>query len=233
MVLNKKNINMVAVAALLIFGIAIFVYKEEHGVINIVNLFIPIVGLVFIVLDKRMYIFYAIVCFLITAFGGESNFSGAVFFFMSVYDDKSKKSIWINSILMVIGLVINVFNSGYLTLYPLAMVVAFSFVFLHMYVRFWPISEVRQYIGLGRGLTVEQLEAIDKMKEGKSHKDAAKELGISRSAYSTRLSGLRGKYHTENDSKLTIALIKDGIISLNSLTDVNISPKTLNKPDNS
>ena len=227
MALKETVVNLITAIILLVFNLILLFIDKSGGVQRYVSISLPIILFVFIFIfkNKNIYLFYTIVGILITLYGDPDNFSGSVFFFISLYDNKSKHNIYINSILMVFSICFKYYFIAYTPINIIGMSVAFFFILSHLYIRFWPVSEVRQKIGLRKGLTVEQLQTIEKLLEGKGHAQSAKELNIERPTFSARLGSIRKRYNVNNDLQLAVALMEDGVISLNSFTNVKIDNK--------
>lgn len=231
MVLTKFNTNIITAALLIVLNMVMYVFDKSGGLDRYINIFIPIIAFVFIFIfkNKNMYIFYTIVGVLITGFTSQANFSGSVLFFISMYDNKSKKNFTANIILIITAMCINAYRFNYLQAHIFSMMIAFFFVFSHMYSRFWNITDIKSKIGLNKGLTVEQIQTIEKLLEGKGHAQSAKELNIERPTFSARMGSIRKRYNVTNDLQLAISLIEDGVISLNSSTNVKSDNKTLHR----
>ncbi len=233
MVLTKKNINIITSILLVVFNIICYIFDENYeiGTARVVSFLIPIVVLIttLIAKEKNIYFIYILVGLLTTVFGTSDNPSGSIYYFMGIYDCKNKKTIITTAIIAIVSLAIKPYfvEMTYVSIF--SMIIAFLFISAHMYVRFWPIAEVREFIGSRRGLTMEQMDAVKKMVEGKKHQQAADELGVERSTFTMRVSGLRSRYKVKNDLQLGIALIKDDVISLNSLTTDKTTETDLNE----
>lgn len=231
MVLTKNNINIITASLLFLLNLLVIFIDKSGGYDRIASISITIMAFIFIVVlrNKNIYFFYSMVGVLITVFGGADNLSGAIFFFISAYDKKTKTNIFINIILCSLSLFIKSYfmeklvpEPEYTIAHIFSLLIGFFFVLSHMYVRFWNISEIKSKIGLNKGLTVEQLQTIEKLIEGKGHSQSAKELNIERTTFSARIGSIRKRYNVSNDFQLAIMLIEDNVISLNTLTNAKI-----------
>lgn len=231
MALNKTLINLTTAIILIFFNLVLLLLDNSGGIQRYVSISIPLIMFVFIFIFKNnnIYIFYTITGILVTLFGSPDNFSGSIFFFMSGYDHKSKINLSINGISAIISICLKYYIVGFTPVNIIGMVVAFYFIIGHLYVRFWNIAEIKSKIGLNKGLTVEQLQTIEKLLEGKGHAQSAKELHIERPTFSARMGSIRRRYKVTNDLQLAISLIEDGVISINSFTNVKPDTSELNK----
>ena len=222
MVLSKTKVNTITAILLFIFNLIMLILDKSKGMYRYINLMIPVLAFVFIFIlkNKNFYIFYMIIGILITGLTSQANFSGAVMFFIAMYDNKSNRNIRINIVFIFLSLCLNTYKSGYLDAHIFSMVIAFIFVFFHMYVRFWSSPVVNTHECEKKGYTREQRETIEMLQLGLKHKDAAERLNISRSAYSDRVATLRARYGVKDDFQLALALVDDNIISVNTPTVV-------------
>ncbi len=217
--LNKGKVNLITASLLLSFNIMLLFLDDSGGVSRVFNISIPLLLFVFMSIfkNKNIYLFYTIVGVLVTIKGTPDNFSPAIFFFLSAYDNKSKTNIYLNFILMILSLSVKYYINDIYIAEMSAMPIAYFFTLSHMYIRFWPTSPVDKEESHSKGLTPEQIETIEMLMKGVKHGPAAEALNIERKTYSARVSGLRKRYNVESDFQLAIALQKDGIISSNSL----------------
>jgi hypothetical protein len=220
--LTKNRINLITALILLFLNCILVIFDNSMGMDRYINFSIPIIALIFLYIykDKNIYPFYSIAGFLITAFGEPDNPSGAIFFFMSMYDEKSDKNIYSNTILIVISLCLKAYLVESFSANIFSSMVAFFFIFSHMYNRFWNISNVNKEVAIKKGLSPEQIKTIDHLIQGESQTVAARKLNIERSAYSKRVKSLKDRYGVDSEFQLAISLSKDGIISVNELTNV-------------
>lgn len=108
-------------------------------------------------------------------------------------------------------------------------IIVFYFVIAHMYTRFWSIADTEEKHCENKGLTPEQIATIDMLLKGLTHKESAELLNIERKTYTARVASLRKRFNAKSDFLLSITLVKEGFISLNTLAYANIDDKTLNK----
>jgi len=227
MVLTKYRINLATAFMLLISNAIMWLIENPVGIDRYVSLLIPIIAFVFLIIYKKrnIYLFYMIVGCLITIWGTTDNFSGAIFFFFSMYDNKSEKNLWLNSIVIVLSFCVKAYLIGYLTSDIFAVMTAFLFIFAHMYVRFWPIADIREHKEvLSKGFTIEQSDTIKTLLMDLRHHESADKLHIGRKAYTARVGALRERYNTTTDFMLALKLVEDGIININDLANA----KTVN-----
>ena len=219
MVLTKNNTTTITPILLLLFNIIMLLFDDSFNLDRIVNLSIPIVALIFIFIlrNKNIYLFYTMVGFAITAFGDQANFSGAIFIFMSIYDHKTKNNLIINIIALISALCLQTYIIKYLDAHIFSMLIAFFFVFSHMYIRFWSVVKLKESELHKQGLTVEQIQTIDCLEKGYKHQKAARILHIERKTYSARVSSLRHRYGVDTDFQLGKKLSEDSMLSSNSL----------------
>lgn len=218
MVIKKVTVNLMTAILILSFNLIMFFVDGSHTIDRYVDLFIPTLGMIIILIlkDKNIYPFYTIVGSMITMFGTYGNFSGVVFFYISANDKKTKNNIIINILTATISLCVKIYITKYYTAHIFSMIIAFVFIALHLYVRFWN-TEINQEEAKAIGLTPEQIDTIKMLQRGYKHQEAAEILHIERNTFSARVSGLRKRFGVETDFQLAIILMKNNIISLNVL----------------
>ena len=228
MVLNKYRINLITAALLLISNAAMFILDNSHTIDRYVSLSIPIIAFIFLGIyrEKSIYPFYTIVAVLTTIFGTTDNPSGAIFFFMSMYDKRTNKNVYFNIVLMVLSLCIKAYIIEYFIAHIFSLIIAFFFIIGHMYVRFWPIADIREHKELTpKGFTIEQADTITTLLKDLRHQESADELRIGRKAYTARVSALRDRYNITTDFMLALKLVEDEIININDLANANLTEK--------
>jgi len=227
MALNKYRIN--ALTALIIFtaNIITLIITQSHIVDNYINIVIPVVafGFIFFTKKKNIYLGYSIAGCLITFFGGMENPTGAIFFFISAYDHRTERNIYTNIILAIISFSAKAYINNYATYDVIAIIAAFFFIIGHMYVRFWPIADIREHRESEKRFTPEQWDTIQTLLMDMRHQEAADQLCIERKTFTARVAHLRKLYDVKTDFHLALKLIDDGVITVNDLANA----KTVNK----
>lgn len=222
MVINQRFVNTSTSILLLVYQLTMLFIEGSRDLGRFINIVIPLVALflIWVIKIKNLSYFYMSVGILITIFGTYGNFSGAVLFFMAMYDNKKMLSVCMNISAIALSLLIKMYYMSYFNAHMFAYVIIFMFVLFHMYVRFWSSPVVNTHECDRKGYTREQRETIEMLQLGLKHKDAAEKLNISRSAYSDRVAVLRAKYKVKDDFQLALALVDDKIISINTPTTV-------------
>jgi len=222
MVIDEKSNNIITAILLLFFNIIMFFSDDSHTIDRYVNLLIPTIALIFIYIfrNKKLFLFYALIGVLITIFGTYGNFSGSIFFFFSVTDNRTIKNIYFNLFLLISSLCVKICFIDYFTPHIFSMLIAYYFILSHLYVRYWNTYKEPKIKNIG--LTVEQIQTVKMLIQGRKHQSAADFLNIDRKTYSARVSSLRSRYNVETDFQLAIKLIESDIISLNSIAKEKI-----------
>ena len=226
MALTKYRTNILTALIILIANVITLIITNLHNVDNYINILIPVIafGFLFFTKKKNIYLFYTIVGSLITLFGSIGNVTGAVFFFISIYDHRTERNIYINIALAIITFSVKAYINNYATYDVFAIIAAFFFIIGHLYVRFWPIADIREYKELTpKGFTIEQADTIKTLLKDLRHKEAAEGLRIGRKAYTARVATLRERYNVTTDFLLALKMIEDGTISINDLANANLT----------
>jgi len=229
MALNKYRVNTLTALIIFTANVITFIITQTYTVDNYINIIIPVVafGFIFFTKKKNIYLGYSIAGCLITLFGGMENPTGAIFFFISAYDHRTEKNIYTNIILAVISFSAKAYINNYATYDVFAIIAAFFFIIGHMYVRFWPIADIREHKEvLQKGFTIEQSDTIKTLLMDLRHQESADTLRIGRKAYTARIGALRERYNTTTDFMLALKLVEDGIININDLANAKIDKKS-------
>ena len=230
MALNKYRTNTLTALIILTANVITLIITQSHTVDNYINIAIPIVafGFIFFTKKKNIYLFYTIVGCLITFFGSIGNSTGTIFFFISAYDHRTERNIYINITLAIISFSAKAYINNYATYDVFAIIAAFFFIIGHLYVRFWPIADIRKHKEiLPKGFTIEQADTIKTLLMDLRHQGSADELRIGRKAYTARVGALRDRYNVTTDFMLALKLVDDGIININDLANAKTQQKKL------
>lgn len=228
MVLTKFRINLATAFMLLISNAIMYLIESPAGIDRYVSLSIPIIAFGFLIIykNRNIYLFYMIAGCLTTIWGTTDNPSGVILFFFAMYDNKSEKNLWLNFIVIVLSFCAKSYLIGYLTSDIFAVMTAFLFIFAHMYVRFWPIADIRDHKEvISKGFTIEQSDTIKALLMDFRHQESADKLRIGRKAYTARVGALRDRYNVTTDFMLALKLVEDGIININDLANAKTQQK--------
>lgn len=205
--------------------VSYFVYGYKGDMVPNMIIAVAIIVLSFIKHKSAQASMFLIAGAIVSLFGTNDNFSGIFFILIGCYVMQNR-TFTITSLLIVIVALIVKYSITEMKLPSFFnMVVAYAY-FTYIFYFLFQIGRVLPSYK-SKGLTIEQVETIEKLLQGKSHKEAAEELGLIRTTFSMRVSSLRRRYKVKNDFQLALILAEEGVININTLSEVNIVTKPL------